>query len=276
MTNLQLRILTAFIYFPLLLVSANYPEFFELLMIVLLGAAWNEFLRFRSPPFGVKGKVQHILLILLGVLPLVFDLVGIPFYWAIVMAGISLQAAMISSLCQGGDFRDSWEKHQFFVLGYLYMTGLVGSMVALNQMPNGPQAVWFLLFVVGISDSGAYFTGKKFGATPFFEHLSPTKTWEGFFGGLVLAGLGCVAFYYIFGYFSFVMPKLVFLIPLGLLVSIVSTGGDLFESGLKRQYGVKDSGKSLPGHGGVLDRFDGVIMGALPLLFYMLVRGGFS
>lgn len=108
-----------------------------------------------------------------------------------------------------------------------------------------------VIFLVWSSDTFAYLTGRWLGKTPLYPSLSPKKTVEGFAGGTVLTAI-------LGAYLSYtwnIAPPLWGLI-LGLLVSITGTAGDLFESSLKRNAGVKDSGRIIPGHGGVLDRFD--------------------
>ncbi|WP_104748290.1 phosphatidate cytidylyltransferase [Helicobacter cetorum] len=130
----------------------------------------------------------------------------------------------------------------------------------------GTLAIIWLLVVVVLSDVGAYFGGKIFGKTPF-SPTSPNKTLEGAFIGVVLAsvvgafvGMGKLSGgFFVSLFFSF-------------LISLFAVFGDLYESYLKRQAGVKDSGKILPGHGGILDRLDAMLFGALTLhvLLYFL------
>ena len=127
----------------------------------------------------------------------------------------------------------------------------------------GVMALLWLLIVVAMTDVGAYAVGKSIGKTPFCE-TSPKKTMEGVVGGIVVAtisgsfaGLGIVDFTVAF--------------VISFMVSTASIFGDLFESSLKRKAGVKDSGDLLPGHGGVLDRIDGYLFGAIVML--VLLRG---
>lgn len=150
----------------------------------------------------------------------------------------------------------------------LLLRGLMGVMVlipcwvALNfihALPKGPWKLLFLFVLIWAADSGAYFAGKQWGKHKLHPVVSPGKTWEGCFGGLLMSL--CVA---AIGMFIFQIPRdtwvpMFFLVVLTVSFSVVC---DLFESMLKRQVGVKDSGKTLPGHGGILDRIDSLTAAA--------------
>ncbi len=127
----------------------------------------------------------------------------------------------------------------------------------------GMEALIWLVIVVALTDTAAYFVGKAVGARKFCE-ISPKKTWEGVIGGVVVATI--VGSIYGSG---FVSGWLAFVISF--VVSVSSIFGDLFESFLKRNAGVKDSGDILPGHGGVLDRVDGYMFASI--LMVILLRG---
>lgn len=122
----------------------------------------------------------------------------------------------------------------------------------------GRLAIFWLLFVVWATDTFAYFAGRGFGGPKLAPRLSPNKTWAGLIGGMVGAAMvGFVAA----GWFSLGSPVLLALVSA--LLAVVAQGGDILESALKRRAGVKDSGKLIPGHGGILDRVDGLITAAL-------------
>ncbi len=152
-----------------------------------------------------------------------------------------------------------------FVMGIIYAACLPALVISLVQSSHG--ILWFLclLTVIFSGDTGAYVFGTLFGKTKIAPLLSPKKSLQGSFGGLLfssLAGLG----------FSFIIPEAspILMIILGFLGGVLGQSGDFFESLVKRVAGVKDSGFIMPGHGGVLDRIDGVYF-ASPL-FYIAVN----
>jgi len=125
----------------------------------------------------------------------------------------------------------------------------------------GIQVIWWLLFIVAGADTGAYFVGKSIGKTKFCE-TSPNKTIEGVLGGVLIAAL-------LGTYFADDQLSGFTAVTISIIVAFASVFGDLFESYLKREAGVKDSGNILPGHGGVLDRTDGYLFGAIAMLILL-------
>ncbi len=126
-----------------------------------------------------------------------------------------------------------------------------------------PLLCFFIL--VWINDSGAYLVGVNFGRHKLFERISPKKTIEGFVGGIVSSIIAAIIISNVCEYGS--LPVW---IAAALVVSVFGTAGDLIESMLKRSQNIKDSGKFLPGHGGILDRFDAALFSApmVSMLFY--------
>jgi phosphatidate cytidylyltransferase len=153
------------------------------------------------------------------------------------------------------------------ILGIAYLALPMGLLVASGVSSSGDYSPWqvlFFFFFMWASDTGAYFTGKAFGKTKLLERLSPKKTVEGFIGGMLTAML--------VGYFASLVlgfGDVWAWLLIGAFMSITGTAGDLFESMLKRQTGVKDSGTILPGHGGFLDRFDSTFISA-PVYWILL------
>lgn len=120
------------------------------------------------------------------------------------------------------------------------------------------------LLILWASDTGAYFTGTLFGKHRLFERISPKKSWEGFWGGAALA----IAMTYVLSLYFQTLTVADWLV-IGLIIVVGGTYGDLVESLLKRSIEIKDSGDSLPGHGGFLDRFDGLLISAPFIVAYL-------
>ena len=154
------------------------------------------------------------------------------------------------------------------LLGMLYI-GL-GFSAVLLILPMGDHG-WILLTVIfgtWAGDTMAYFTGKFFGSTPMAPVLSPKKTWEGFAGGAI----STVLLVMFIGLYTPLHPGGSFLV--GVAIAIAGPLGDLFESLVKRDVQIKDSGRGLPGHGGVLDRFDALLWASVASYFVLKVALG--
>lgn len=126
---------------------------------------------------------------------------------------------------------------------------------------SGIEWLLYVLLLVWLADIGAYFAGRRFGRRNLAPHVSPGKSWEGVYGGLVAVALLALGFS---SWAELALGERVWLVLVTLLVALISVLGDLFESMLKRLRGLKDSGNLLPGHGGVLDRIDS-LTAAVPL-----------
>lgn len=151
------------------------------------------------------------------------------------------------------------------LFGPVYAALPLALLILIDLRPKGPIWIFFLLTVVFASDTGAFYFGRLLGRHKLYEAVSPNKTWEGAIGGLVASILAASLFVRLFG------PCILDL-KIIILVVILSTAdqiGDLCESMLKRTHGVKDSGNLLPGHGGILDRIDGLLF-AIPVLYVYL------
>lgn len=145
----------------------------------------------------------------------------------------------------------------------IYCTWLPLHMISLRLLPQGSWMLMSVFIMVWVCDSGAYFTGYFLGKHKMAPHLSPKKTIEGGLGGVLLTVVAAL----IIQRFLPIAPNMLNAVIVALLVAFGAIVGDLFESYLKRSFGVKDSGNILPGHGGFADRFDSFLMVA-PLCFY--------
>lgn len=159
------------------------------------------------------------------------------------------------------------------LLPFVYPSLLLLAMLLANDLIENAFIILLLSFVISpLSDTFAYFTGSLIGGKKLCPKISPKKTWSGAIGGVIGGAIGSLIVYFIFTpTINFFSPVLFFIL-IGLVASIVNIFGDLFESLLKRRVGVKDSGKLLPGHGGVLDRIDGTMFVVVFLyLIFLLV-----
>ena len=150
---------------------------------------------------------------------------------------------------------------------YLYVIIACVSLIELRDLSDvGRQAVLWLFAVVWANDIGAYVIGKKFGSARITPRISPGKTWIGTFAGLFFAALvswGIMFMFYKHG-------NNITLIYMSIIIAIGAQIGDFLQSYFKRQFGVKDSGTIIPGHGGVLDRSDGILLTS-PFMFFALI-----
>jgi len=163
------------------------------------------------------------------------------------LAGAMLLAGLLTRIA-----RLSW-----FGTALFYCWIPVYALMWLRAAEDGRWLVAWLLLVVWGTDIGGYFVGRAIGGRRLAPHISPGKTWAGLFGGMALAALagGLAA-----DWFAFRLPVLMALVAAGL--AIIGQIGDIAESAVKRHFGVKDSSHLIPGHGGILDRVDGLVFAA--------------
>jgi len=240
------RVVTGFALLGALLVVGLIDNFF--IMWAFLGVVYLIAFREAQKLFGIDDSSLILYALALwcvaGIYPYGDDL--------FVLAGVGYAGAVA--------FNKEFKWDSF--LPFIYPTAGMLFILTMYQ-EYGVMSLLWLLIVVAMTDVGAYTVGKNIGKTPFCE-TSPNKTMEGVVGGIVVATLSGA-----FVGLSIVDFSVAFLISA--FVAISSIFGDLFESSLKRKADVKDSGNILPGHGGVLDRIDGYLFGAVVML--VLLRG---
>ncbi len=165
------------------------------------------------------------------------------------------------------DTNNFLERLGYNLFGIVYVAGGLAFFILLRDFNIPPftntTAIWLALLATWAEDTGAYFIGVKFGKTKF-TNISPKKTIEGAIGGILFTILIISIYTYFLGIFSGYWLVYAF------FVAIIAMIGDLFESSMKRYSGVKDSGSIIPGHGGILDRFDSLLF-SIPFTYFFLI-----
>jgi phosphatidate cytidylyltransferase len=266
------RIVTAIILAPAFLLALFYlpvKGVQVLLGLVFIGVIWEAA---SLSGFGsTLGKIVYVAtLIIIGLVPIVVISANRAPDAYVVIAGVASFWWLIDIYLLA---RFSVEKPGFYgsITGRVLNTGLVllSTWFAINallvQDSRSPLLLVYIVVMVWVADSGAYFAGKFLGSHKLAVHVSPGKTIEGVIGGVVAV----IIFSWIYAsqVFRFSGVNLVFWLGLSIVVALISVVGDLNESALKRVMGKKDSGNIIPGHGGFFDRAD-AITAAVPVFYF--------
>lgn len=157
------------------------------------------------------------------------------------------------------------KRYRWMAVWMAYFPLAISKLAEFRNLDDGFLIILCLLALVWVGDSAAYFAGLSIGKKKLWQEVSPGKTWEG-----TVFGISAGAFVFaVFSLFLF-SKNFLYMLVAGLFLSVAAIIGDLFESNFKRTFGVKDSGKFLPGHGGILDRFDSLAFASLS--FSLLIR----
>ena len=176
------------------------------------------------------------------------------------------------SLFSKGDFK--LEDAAMVFMTCFYIVGGYTSIVLLRDLPGGTYIFMLVFFGAWFTDIFAYFTGRLIGRHKLIPEVSPKKTVEGSIGGIVFCVLSYVAYGFVLEKFFSQKPNYIVLACIAVVISVVAQLGDLTLSQIKRKYGIKDYGKIMPGHGGLLDRFDSVIAVSLILIIVCGIVNG--
>lgn len=256
---LKQRVITAvvalIIFIPIILLGG---PFIEIAALVLAGVAMSEVLIMKK----ILLVSPEAILSILGTLFLVA-----PKTWLHSLPSQINTPAIFMVFAIALMIRTVFSKNRFNFddAGILTLTMLyigVGFNLFVQARTIGLGMILYLLLTVWCTDSGAYLIGRKLGKRKLAPQISPNKTWEGSIGGIVVAVIVGV----IFSLLGAINHGVVATVLFSFVLSIAGQMGDLIESALKRFYGVKDSGKILPGHGGILDRFDSLLL-VLPMAY---------
>lgn len=270
MKTLITRAITGFI-FLIIVIGAIYagPFVFTLLILVITKIGLSEYTRLKPDLFNTKlirflfsfsGMIAFYMITLpaLDILPARIT------NWGFLLILASLVYVLISQKIKPFNFLLK------FIFGFIYVAipfALIATFHFMNDLKIEDYELLLGFFIILWSnDVFAYLVGSTIGKTKLAVKISPKKTWEGTIGGIILSMVSA----FIISKYFFSLDVVNWLV-LGLLISIFATLGDLLESKFKRQAGIKDSGKIMPGHGGVLDRFDGMILAAPVVYIYLSI-----
>jgi phosphatidate cytidylyltransferase len=264
MQGLWKRMTTAVI-FVIIMAAGHYtgPYTFAVLFLIIAGGCLWEFLGMTLDLHTRRDKIRKVFGVILGLLPFVLVTVlkllkiSDPGNF-ITIAGLLFSPVVFTIFIYElySNSKEPFANIAFMILGLFYI-GIPFALVNFIAFDGDEflnRIVFGLLVLTWVNDTGAYVTGSMIGKTPLFPRISPNKTWEGSIGGLVTTLLFGWGLSFLFGE----IPLTQWL-GLAVIVGIFGGLGDLVESMLKRSVNVKDSGNLLPGHGGILDRFDAFI-----------------
>lgn len=271
---LKQRIITALILAVIFIGGIYYLEtrWISLLFSLVMFAAAREYLSLTiKPPTLVKATFSAVFALL--------------FWWSLTLVNASLvywqslAGVLLWLLISCGfifyrhrDQRPPIQQLMLLGLG-LVSIWIAGHGIIFLHHAHGGVVLLYMLTLVWLADIGAYFAGRKFGKNKMAPSISPGKTWEGVIGGVAANLLWMSLIFWLGG--DWLETGLPLYLLIGVATILISIVGDLFISILKREAGVKDSGKLLPGHGGILDRVDSVIA-ATPVFVSGLVFAGTS
>ena len=245
--NLGARVASGFVLVPAVLLAVKLGGWAIVAMAVIaaLGLAYEWAL--MSAATGRKRLMSAVALAV--IVPVVVAHLGrLPLAWALAAAG-----AALAGLAAKG----AVERRADAAYGVIYIAPPCIALVWLRDDPNGVAWTMLLLMTTWFADTGAYAFGNIFKGPKLWPRFSPNKTWSGFFGGLLCGAVAAGAVWHFSNLNGLLSLGVV--LGIGLAGALATMAGDLWESVLKRRFGVKDSGDIIPGHGGLLDRVDGLM-----------------
>ena len=261
-SHLGTRVASALVLAPLVVVAvvAGRPWFDLLVGLSATLLAWEWARLCQDGQFGASGKVLAAACVAcVGALALVES----PHGWVAVITGLLLAGVGVRLV---GSPRPVW-----MTVGFLYIALPCFALLWLRQRPGtGLDLVLLVMIVTWAGDTGGFFVGRAVGGPRLAPRISPAKTWSGFAGGLAAAAIAGTAYAILRRTTD---PAEV--AAVSLTVAALAAGGDLLESAAKRRFHVKDAGTLIPGHGGLLDRADGLLLAAMGVALLVLLGWDF-
>jgi len=260
-SDLVVRVLAALVLAPLVLAAIYAGGWIFAVALAAVGfIGLHEWLSL----VGIKGgdRLQIAGHLCLAAVMAVVLLVGLP--EALILLAVSTVAVLAMAMASG-------RRHFLLAgLGIPYVGVPFALMIWLREQPEaGYGLVMWLFLVVWATDIGGYFAGRAIGGPKLAPRISPKKTWAGLGGAAAAAAVTGAAVAYVFGFHALALAA-----ALGGLMAVVAQLGDLMESAMKRRFDVKDSGALIPGHGGILDRIDGLLAAAPAMAVIFLAFNG--
>jgi len=271
MKNFLIRLLTAIVYAGTIIFCVIYSKYTFLalftIIIILCSREFYQMINLRGEakvnPYihGIGGALLFLTIFLF--------ISGITDQYIFSLYFIYIAGTLIYELY--ADNKNPINRLAYIILGQCYIALPFSALILLafpdfSASPPAYQWIWIiaLFIIIWANDTGAYLIGVTFGKHRLWEKLSPKKSWEGLFGGVIFA----IIFAFIFAHFQ---PQIAWYhwVALSIGIVIFGTYGDFVESMLKRSVEIKDSGNLLPGHGGFLDRFDSLLLAVYAMLFYV-------
>jgi phosphatidate cytidylyltransferase len=261
---LKKRIITTVCLLPILVAAVWFDE--PLPWLTILVAIWGMLAALEF--YRVVETSQVLPLTGFGLLWILLIIISPHCSWAYINPLLLTSAVVLPPiwLLARRQKEEAFLSWAWTIAGILYIGWLLSHFVALRGLEFGRDWVLFALFTTFASDSAAYFVGRAWGRHLLAPSISPKKTWEGTIGGLLTAIIASLLLVMLLDLpISYAQA-----IPLALAVSVFGQLGDLFESLFKRNMGVKDSGKMIPGHGGFLDRMDSIVFAGVVVYYYVI------
>ncbi|GIV42021.1 MAG: phosphatidate cytidylyltransferase [Vicingaceae bacterium] len=264
MNNLTKRIISAIVYGVLFIGCSIYSGYTLMIFLTfILTLALTETYHLSNFTSSIVLKLIHHFF---GVLFFFFVSLGFLSRTYEILAFSIVPIILSPIVCLFLSKNDFVNQLSRFLFSFLYPSLGISALFALgfafNPSQYNPALILSVLVLIWANDTFAYFTGMIFGKHKLAETISPKKTWEGLFGGLIFTVIISLVIHHF--YHSLIEP-----VSLGIVIVISGTLGDLIESKWKREAGVKDSGTIMPGHGGIFDRIDSIVLVA-PVVFVYL------
>lgn len=270
--SLKQRVLTAAIGLPMIVLLLFCPV--PIVIFMVMAAALIGMYEF----YGAVGLLSNKSLCVMGYLGTLVIPLGIYLPLDTVLAIIYIYVLVLFVMLLAMHRQLHFSQLAMLLVGLLYIPYFLSHIIYIRNLEFGNIYIWLVFLGAFMTDSCAYFTGKAIGGRKLCPTISPKKTVSGAIGGVIGCGLSFILFGVIVNLFfsrhlNGNQLSLWLLFVLGLISAVISEIGDLVASMIKRQYNIKDFGTLLPGHGGILDRCDSIILVA-PTIFLFLIQFG--